>query len=302
MDNFIVRWYNQNRKIIWTVIITVVAVIGLIQTLNSYYKNKAVDENSSTSGTTVYEAPNYSVITQEKIDETTSEKSIDLIGEFFNLCNNGQVEKAYNIISTECKEELYPTIEEFKAKYYNKVFTEQKSYNSVLWITSARRNTYKIEIMADLLATGQKDNMPIEDFYTIIYENGEYKLNISNYVGREEIGATTTQNNITINVKYKKIYMDYEIYDIEVQNSTGNKIIFNTKEHTNSIYLKDENELKYIAFLNEIPNSELEVLNGLSKTLEIKFNRGYKPTINIKNIVFGDINSNGKIENIAIEL
>lgn len=302
MDNFIVRWYNQNRKIIWVAILTVVAVIGLIQTLNSYYKNKAKDENSSTNSTTVYDTPNYSVITREQIDEKTSEKSIDLIGEFFNLCNNGQIEKAYNLISTECKEELYPTLGDFETYYYNKIFTEQKSYDSVLWINSAGRNTYKIEIMADLLATGQKENMPIEDFYTIIYENGEYKLNISNYIGKKEINTSKKQNNIEINILDKRMYIDYEIYDIQIQNNTGNRLIFNTKEHSNSIYLQDENELKYIAFLNEIPNSELEIINGITKILEIKFNRGYKPTINIEKIVFGDINSNGKIENIEIEL
>ena len=32
-------------------------------------------------------------------------------------------------------------------------------------------------IMSDILSTGKKDDMPIEDYYTIIYENGKYKFN-----------------------------------------------------------------------------------------------------------------------------
>lgn len=302
MDNFIVRWYNQNRKLIWTVLLTVVAVIGLIQTLNNYYKNNPKDESSSTNGTTAFNTKNYSVVTQEKIDETTSKKSINLITQFFDYCNNGQIEYAYNLISIGCKQELYPTIEDFKLKYFNRIFTEQKTFKELLWITTSTRYTYRVEIMADMLATGKKDDMPIEDYYTIIYENGKYKLNISGFIGKEDIKIVKTQNNVKVNIVSKKIYMDYELYEIEVQNNTGTKLILNTKENLQSMYIQDENKLNHIAFLNEIPDSELEILNGLTKTLYIKFNRVYKPTINIEKIVFEDIKNNGKIENIEIEL
>ena len=302
MDNFIVRWYNQNRKMIWIVILTIVAVIGLIQILDNYYKNNPKDESSGTNRTTAYNAHNYSIVTQEEINETTSKESIDLIGDFFWYCNNGQVENAYNLISAECKQELYPTIEDFKNKYHGRIFTEQKKYNSMLWIIGSNGHTYRVEIMADLLATGQKDSMPIEDYYTIIYENGEYKLNISSYIGREEINVSKTQSNIIVNVLAKKIYMDYETYEIEVQNNTENKLIFNTKENTKSIYIQDENEIKHIAFLNELTEADLEVLSGLTKTLKIKFNRGYKPTINIEKVIFEDVKNNGQTENIEIHL
>ena len=300
--NRLIRWYNNNRKSIWTVVLTIVGVIALIQTLNNYYKNNPKDISSSINSTTTYATNNYSVVTREEINETTFEESTDLIQEFFNYCNNKEIEKAYDLISTECKEELYPTIEDFKTKYYNRIFTEQKSYNPTLWITTQGRHTYRIEIMADLLATGKKDDMPIEDYYTIIYEGGTYKLSISRYIGKEVINKTKTQNNIALNVLSKKMYMDYELYEIQIQNNKESKLIFNTKESTNSIYIQDENELKYIAFLNEIPNSELEISSGATKILEIKFNRGYKPTINIEKIVFGNISNNGKIENMEIEL
>ena len=303
MDNFIVRWYNQNRKMIWIVVLSIVAVIALIQTLNNYYKNNPKDESSSTiNSTTAYNTDNYSVITQEKIEETTSEESVDLIDNFFKYCNSGQVENAYNLLSTECKNEIYPTINDFNTKYYNRIFTEQKSYDSILWIATQSRLTYRVEIMSDILATGKKDDMPIEEYYTIVYENGEYKLNINSFIGKEDINILKTQSNITVNIVSKRMYMDYELYEIEVQNNTGNKLIFNTKENTNSMYIEDENGLEYIAFLNEIPNSELEILHGVTRTFEIKFNRGYKPTINIEKIIFEDINSNGNRESIEVEI
>ena len=298
MDNFIVRWYNQNRKMIWIVVLTIVGVIALIQTLNNYYKNNPKYESSSTTSTTAYNAnKNYSIITQEKIDETTSEESIDLIEDFFTYCNNGQIEYAYNLISKECKEELYPTLEDFKTKYYNRIFTEQKSYESTLWITTSSAHTYRIEIMPDLLATGKKDSMPIEEYFTITNEG---RLCIGRFINKKDINNSISKKNVVITVETKTTYMDYEIYKIKVKNNTGKRIIFNTKENTDSIYLQDENNLKYIAFLNEIPDNQLQIYDGETKTLDIKFNRKYKPTINIQNIVFEDININGQLEKIEI--
>ena len=302
MDNFVIRWYNQNRKMIWLIILTIIGVIALIQTLNNYYKNNPKDESSSTNSTTTYNKSNYSVVSRENINETTSEKSNNLIETFFDYCNSGKIENAYNLISIECKEELYPTVDEFKTKYYNRIFTEKKSYDDILWISSRGRNVYRVKIMADLLSSGQKDNMPIEDYYTITSENGQYKLSISSYIGKEEINVSKTQNNITVNIIAKKMYMDYEIYEIEVSNNIGSVLIFNTKKNSDSIYLQDENELKYIAFLNEILESKFKIQNASSKILEIKFNRGYKPTIDIEKIIFDDINSKGKKENIEIEI
>ena len=301
----IIRLYNQNRKIIWTVILTIIAIIALLQVLNNYSKNNTNDKSSSTNiGTTTYNNDNYSVVTQKNIDENISNNSIELINNFFDYCNNGNIENAYNLLSSDCKEELYPTIEEFIQKYINVIFTEKRSYDSTLWIVTPERNTYRVQIMSDLLATGKKDDMPIEDYYTITVEEGEYKLSINNYIAQEEIYIGKTQSNITVNLLYKEIYKDFEIYEIQVINKSGSKLIFNTKENVKSIYLEDENHLKYIAFLNEIPDSQLEISNGMTKTLKIKFNRGYNPEINITNIIFEDIriNNNEQTQNITIDL
>lgn len=300
--NKITRWYNQNKRIIWITILTIMTVIFLIQVLNSYYKNNPKKSSSTNMSTTTYNTNNYSIVTQEKIQENVASESDDLIEEFFNYCNNGEIEKAYNLLSTDCKEELYSTVDEFRTKYYNKIFTEKKSYDSTLWINTNEANTYRIQIMSDLLATGEQNYMPIEDYYTVVNENEEYKLNISRYIGKQTLNISKTQDNITINLISRRVYMDHEKYEISVKNATGSKIIFNTKQNSNSIYLQDKNELKYRAFLNEITDSELIILNGLNKNITIKFNRGYKPNTNIRNIVFEDISINGEMKTMIVSI
>ena len=76
MDSFIIRWYNRNRKMVWIVVLTIVAIIGLIQTLNNYYKNNPKDESSSTISTTAYNTTNYAVVTQEEISERQERQTL----------------------------------------------------------------------------------------------------------------------------------------------------------------------------------------------------------------------------------
>ena len=288
--NIIIRWYNQNRNIIWITVLTVVGVIALIQTLNGFYKNNTKEESSSTNiSTTTYNNPNYSVVSKTEINKTTSENSQSIIKSFFDYCNNGKIEEAYNLLSEDCKKELYPNVNIFREQYYNRIFTESKMYNRTLWISDGNKNTYRLEIIGDILATGNKEAMPIAEYYTVVYENEEYKLNVSNYIGEEEINISKTQDNITIAILSKQSYIDYEKYEIEVKNGTLARITLNTKDNTDSMYIQDENGLKYIAFLNEISEYDLEISRGLTKTYNIKFNRGYKPTINLEKIIFEDI-------------
>lgn len=112
MNNF-VRFYNQNRYMVWIIILSIAAFITIIQILDNfaYQKNNAnqninvVNNNSSINY-------NYSVITEKEVNSNVSE----IIDEFIEKCNNGQVEDAYAMLSDECKIVLYPSLEDFTRK------------------------------------------------------------------------------------------------------------------------------------------------------------------------------------------
>lgn len=303
--NILIRWYNQNRKMLWIVVITIIGVFALIQALNSYYKNNTKEGSSSANNsTTTYNTPNYSVVTKKEINNSVSEASQDIIKNFFDYCNNNKIGEAYNLLSEDCKNELYPNINEFKQKYFDIVFTNTKTYSSNLWITNANKNTYRLEIHGDILSTGKKDEMPIEEYYTVIYENGKYVLNINGYIGKEDINVSKVQEGIEITVLSKQVYMEYEKYLVKVKNNLEESIMLNTKQNAGSMYIEDENHLKHIAFLNEISDYNLNVLSGFTKETNIRFNRTYKPNIKINKIVFDDIKigQDSKTKKVEIDI
>lgn len=154
---FLRRFYNQNRKTIWITIAIIIFTIIIIQALNYIVKNnqnKSINSTSSlnTTSTTNYD-PNYSVITGDKIEETTNKETTNIIDNFIKYCNEGNTEKAYNLLTDDCKSELFPTLEIFVNNYYKKIFTNYKTYNIQAWIISDSSYTYKIRILDDILST-----------------------------------------------------------------------------------------------------------------------------------------------------
>lgn len=289
----LIRIINQNRKQILIAILAIVFVIITIQVLDSIAekskeeKMKEFKNNISNYDTSTHN-PSYSVISGGSVNQNTQNSVNEIIDNFINSCNNGKIEIAYSLLSDNCKEEIYPTLESFKETYYNQNFKTKKQYSIQLW--SKEDLIYKIQLLEDILSTGKVDTDTIkQDFFTIVKENGETKLNISEYIEKSIIDKTTNKEGITITANYKNVYKDYEIYNITIENATQNNILLNSNESTKTIYLKGKNGAKYTAYIYEISSNNIK-LNAYNKvTVDIKFNRQYSLNDTITLIAFDDI-------------
>lgn len=299
--NRLIRFYNQNRYMIWIVVLTTAGIIALLQILNkfAYEKNISNNVNGASIINTSTINSNYSVITGKEVKQDVVEE----IEKFISLCNNKQIEKAYEMLSKECKEILYPTLEDFTKNYYNKIFNTKKTYTYQAWITKNNIHTYRVNFTEDMLATGTPSKTSILDYYTFVKnDENEIKLNINNFVGIKNMNNTTTYDNITIRTIRKKIYMDYEIYDIEVLNNTQDTIRLDDLKSTKSVYLEDENNQKYYWYSHEILENDITIRKGVKQEVYIKFNKSYNPNNEVRKMVFSNIKINNKSINMSVDI
>ena len=298
MNRFI-RWYNQNRKKVWKAIAIVVIVIGVIQLINYYYQIKNEEElKSSTNRNQVQNEiinDNYNTIsigdtnsslTGEQIS-TNQETQLGVIDNFINYCNENNLQGAYNLLTDECKEEMYPTIEAFQESYYNRVFNNSRKNVSVEnWID----NIYKVNINEDILSTGKYSKEDtIQDYITVVETDEVYQLNINGYIGRREIGKSKEDQNIMIEVEEIDMYMDYQIYKIKVMNQSENTILLDNGVQLDTMYIEDENGIQYAAYTHEINEGQLVVSSRETKELEIKYYSKYSSEKDINKLVFSRI-------------
>lgn len=303
MFNRIIRYYNQNRAGVIGTIVVVLAIIGLIQLLNNFAKQdqekalnavgtNTISINQSTSTKSSNTLHTESQITDGKISSTQAKSNQDIIDNFIKVCNNKDVSTAYNYLSSDCKNELFPTLTEFKTKYVDKIFNTEKQYNIENWKTATGLYTYRVTYTENALSTGSISGS-IEDYITIVTENNENKLNIFRYITNVPINKTGSNNVASIQVIDKDVYDDYEIYNVKVTNNSDNKIMTNRVDDNDGIYVQyGSGNAKYTAFISEIIQSNLSLEKGQAKYLSIKINKLYTGDLNAKKIVFSDIINN----------
>lgn len=299
MDNKFIRFYNQNRQLFWIIVCTIIAVIVLIHILNSFIKgnNIATKNTVKTSEEKIQIEKNYSVVTGKQLDTNNS----NILNEFLDYCNNGKTDLAYNLLSNECKEILYPSVESFKENYCDKIFNAKKTYTYQAIISNNNYYTYQINISNDMLATGNISKSSIIDYYTIIENDNVKKLNINKFICKKNIEKIYQNEQIDVELAYKLVYYDYEIYSIKFKNNKYSKVALDSFKSPRNIYIEDEKGNKYFWANYEYGEDELVLNKGIEKNLNLKFNKEYKPSMKAKKIVFQNVILNNQ-EETSIEI
>lgn len=287
----LIRFYNQNKKKIIRIILVIVFIIILMQVLNELAKNNFFKKSQINSIKYSNEQTNQNLLVSEKsavsgkeIASNKLKSETDIIKNFFDYCNSGDIESAYGSLTNECKEEMYPTIDDFKKIYFIPTFNyEKKTYTLENW----DGNIYVARISGDILSTGKIDDSNTkQDYMTVIKEDDGYKLNINGYVGRKSINKTTKYKNVNMTITQIDTYMDYEIYSLKIENNSDNTIKIDSGDDTKSVYLLDKNNQKCYFFNNEIIDSQFIVQSEFKTNLKIKFSNSYSSSRTMKSIVF----------------
>ena len=145
-------WSEHSDPILFYAIVVVVGIVvirGIGYILSFTTKEKIKEQNTNQ-------------IKQESSISNEEEKfNQELIEKFMNYCRNNNTKEAYEMISSNCKNEKYNTFQEFINNYYKKYFaidTQNK-------ITEVELRLYKVEVMQSALETGIPNGKVVEVYY-----------------------------------------------------------------------------------------------------------------------------------------
>lgn len=306
------RWYRANRIKFLTYVGGAVLAYALIMTFNNNVKennahkvlnNTSVSEQVSSN---IEEANKSTIESSMAIvgGNTKSETEIDeannLVNTFVNFCNQEKFENAYNLISDDCKNALYPTVDVFITEYCNKIFNCVKTYS----IQNYSGDTYRVIYKDSLLETGGKaTSAEIVDYITVIDENK--KISINGFIKKKEINKEYKVENLEIKVVAQLVFIDYEKFDIQLSNKGIYDVKISDLQSHKDIYAKDEkDEFSYVA-LNELSTAMVNIQAGTTKNVVLKFNKTYSnrtiDTLCLNNINFNKENS-AEVKELVIEI
>ena len=297
----IIRLYNKNRRIIWISLIIVIFCIAIIGVINKVYQEQA-NKNMEQYSKQLQEASNkenpsevvdyneaaQSITTGGSVDQDIKDEVQGVLEQFIQYVTSKQVEQAYNLLTEDCKEILYPTLEGFEQKYCQDLY--DKIYDFQSWSSTDNTYVYQVRFYDNMLSAGLDfTNHYLEDYITVLKKGDVYKVNIHNLIRANNIRKTAEANKVQFKVNNVETYLDYEIYEIEVTNDSSKEIILDTREKDNSVYVKNNDGLKIQALLYENTDEDLRVQAGESKKIRIKFNNTFNGEKRIVSLGFSDI-------------
>lgn len=297
----IIRLYNRNRRIIWISLIVVIFCIAIIGVINKVYQEQA-NENMEQYSKQLQEASNkenpsevvnynkaaQSITAGGSVDQDIRDEVQSVLEQFVQYVTNKQIEQAYNLLTEDCKEILYPTLEGFEQKYCQDLY--EKIYDFQSWSSTDNTYVYQVRFYDNMLSAGLDfTNHYLEDYITVLKKGDVYKVNIHNFIRANNIRKTAEANKVQFKVNNVETYLDYEIYEIEITNDSSKEIILDTREKDNSVYVKNNDSLKIQALLYENTDEDLRVQAGESKKIRIKFNNTFNGEKRIISLGFSDI-------------
>ena len=168
-------FWVRNSKSLFKIIGFIFAVIFVIQTLNNIAKEKNEQEQIQIN-------IRKEQVEKEQIKKEKESKDKEFILTFIDYCKNRNVIQAYELLTEECKNNKYQTIQDFEQKYINKIFNNPKDIE----IDVQENNVYKITFLKDILQAGTLENRKeLEDYYTVkedVLGNKTININLYNNI------------------------------------------------------------------------------------------------------------------------
>ena len=304
------KWFRKLNQNLRTVLVTIFIVaflfiflqtiLGIVRTNrnnelkqvienNNKIKNDTLNSIENTQNNNTNYSDNNNTNSFDNSNTNTTQKA--LINKFLELCNKADINGAYKLISLDCKEIMFPNIETFTNNYYKKVFSNKRTFE--IKESKIYNEIYEVIYFNNALQNGgANNNEKQKDYFYYKLEDGQGKLSLNQFLYKQDIQKDITKDNINIQILSKQVYMDYEIYKIQVINNTKNTILINSKENSKTIYLLDNNNVKYYSNIGEISTERLKIKSNFANIFDLKFNKMYNSEREIKQIQFLDIITN----------
>lgn len=213
------NFFKKNKIIIFIVI----GIWALLFILNKYLANINIEKVPITT----YD-PHVSVMdSTSSVPKKLQDPISNIIDEFIGYCNNKEYDKAYNLLSEECKNNEYSNIKDFE-KYVNRRFPNKKLYCIQDYSNLNGKYIYQVKIYDDFLSTGLTDSeyKYYDEKITVEKDsNNELKLSVGKYIETTDIKSVAEDDYLKIDIKNKTVKYDSEVYHLKITNRSEYTVV-----------------------------------------------------------------------------
>lgn len=274
------HWLKKYGKIIFFAIV----VWSVIFIVNMFLRDYTVEPVPNTTYT-----PSVSVMdSTERVATKIQTTAEEMVEEYVDACNQGKYQKAFDMLSEECKKYAFENDVELFAKHVLEKMPNPKKYSIQNYSNYGDYYIYEIRYYDDMLATGLTNSeytYTTEKMTLIKNSKGGYDISTGNFIAYEEINNVAENDYVKIDVKNKLVKYSTETYEVKFTNRTEDIIVVADNFQENEISLALSGEYRGM----ENTNSHVILGPGESKTIWLGFMKFADDNDVSQSILFGNI-------------
>lgn len=230
------HWVRKYRKVIFVVFV----IWGLVFLINLYMRNRKIEPVPTTT-----KEPHTAVIDQSSSTPKSIQTPIeDMLKEYIGYCNEGNYQKAFNMLSEDCRSyEFDNDVEKFMSHVLVKMPTPKKysiqNYSNITY-GNKKIYIYEVKYTDDLLATGLTNTTyayTSEKFTFYEDDNDQLQMNAGDYIYHSDIKSISENEYLKIDVVDKVVNYSIEQYEIKFTNRSNYTIVIADGVETDEVVL-----------------------------------------------------------------
>lgn len=230
------HWVRKYRKVIFVVFV----IWGVVFLINLYMRNRKIEPVPTTT-----KEPHTAVIDQTSSTPKSIQTPIeDMLKEYIGYCNEGNYQKAFNMLSEDCRSyEFDNDVEKFMSHVLVKMPTPKKysiqNYSNTTY-GNKKIYIYEVKYTDDLLATGLTNTTyayTSEKFTFYEDDNDQLQMNAGDYIYHSDIKSISENEYLKIDVVDKVVNYSIEQYEIKFTNRSNYTIVIADGVETDEVVL-----------------------------------------------------------------
>lgn len=173
-----------------------------------------------------------------------------LIEEYVGYCNEGNYQKAFNMLSEDCREHEYNNdVTAFMRHVLTKMPMPRRyaiqDYSNIT-VGGNIVYIYEVKFSEDFLATGLTDSQYLytTDKFAFYYDENGLEMNVGNYIFHEEPKRISENEYLKIDVTDRYVNYSIETYTVKVTNKSDYTIVISDGAELDEVILKLPNEYR----------------------------------------------------------
>ena len=244
------RFFRTYRRVLLIIFI----IWAIVFFINMILRNMPKELKPETTYEVHSSVMDSSSSTPKSLQKPIEEK----IEEYIGYCNEGNFQKAFNMLSEDCREYGFNNdIEEFMKHVFLKMPTPKKySIQNYSNIKHGKMNLYIYEIkyIDNFLSTGLTNteySFTTENI-TFYSEDNELKMSVGNYIYHTDIKNISENNYLKIDVVDKVVNYSIETYKIKLTNRSNYTIVISDSQEKDEVVLVLPQEVRNLSEVADI--------------------------------------------------